>query len=231
MAPSEDQPLSLTVHSMPTPRQAAEGVQRRTRSGRLRMVLVLLVCAAPVIASYFTYYVVRPEGRRNYGEIIEPQRPLPDAMAAPALDQASAAPLNLRSLHGQWLLVSVAGGECDALCERHLYMQRQLRETLGRDKDRLDWVWLVDDAQPVRAALEPALKDATVLRVPRAALAKWLAPALGQALGDHLYLVDPMGNWMMRFPAASDNAAAGRIKRDLERVLRASASWDTAGRP
>ena len=41
------------------------------------MLLVLLVCAAPVIASYFTYYVVRPEGRRNYGELIEPQRPFP----------------------------------------------------------------------------------------------------------------------------------------------------------
>jgi hypothetical protein len=41
------------------------------------MLAVLLVCAAPVIASYFTYYVVRPEGRRNYGELIDPQRPLP----------------------------------------------------------------------------------------------------------------------------------------------------------
>jgi hypothetical protein len=39
-----------------------------------------------------------------------------------------------------------------------------------------------------------------------------------------------MGNWMMRFPAALDAAGAAKAKRDLERLLRASASWDTAGR-
>ena len=111
------------------------------RMGRLKMLIVLAVCAAPVVASYFTYYVVRPEGRRNYGELVEPQRPLP-ALTATALD-GKAVPL--RSLQGQWLLVSVAGGACDAACENHLYLQRQLREGLGKDKDRLDWVWLVPD--------------------------------------------------------------------------------------
>ena len=62
------------------------------------------------------------------------------------------------------------------------------------------------------------------------ALAQWLQPAAGHALAEHLYVVDPMGNWMMRFPAGIDAAAAARAKRDLERLLRASASWDTAGR-
>src|SRR5256885_8803090 len=48
------------------------------------------------------------------------------------------APLPLQSLKGQWLLLSVAGGACGSACESHLYLQRQLRETLGREKDRLD---------------------------------------------------------------------------------------------
>ena len=59
---------------------------------------------------------------------------------------------------------------------------------------------------------------------------QWLAPAAGHQLQEHLYLVDPLGNWMMRFPAGMDASAAARAKRDLERLLRASASWDTAGR-
>ncbi|MEO8249035.1 MAG: hypothetical protein ABI589_06665 [Burkholderiales bacterium] len=223
----EDQPLGLTVHSMPTVRQTAEAEQRRTKIGRFKMLAVLLVCAAPVVASYFTYYVVRPDARRNFGELIDPQRPLPDVIANPA---TGGDPVNLRSLRGQWLLISVAGGDCGSICERHLYLQRQLREGLGREKDRLDWVWLVDDSQPVQGALTPALKDSTVLRVPHDSLAKWLNPAPGQALVDHLYLVDPLGNWMMRFPAGLDTAGALKAKRDLERVLRASASWDTAGR-
>ena len=67
-----DEPLGLTVHSLPAPQEVLASDARRTARGRLRMLAVLLVCAAPVIASYFTYYVIRPEGRRNHGELIEP---------------------------------------------------------------------------------------------------------------------------------------------------------------
>ena len=240
-----DEPLGLTVYSLPAPQEVLASDARRTARGRLRMLAVLLVCAAPVIASYLTYYVIRPEGRRSHGELIEPQRPLP-AVTATALDGKA---VMLPSLKGQWLLVSVAGGACDAACEQTLFIQRQLREGLGKDKERLDWVWLVDDARPVRESLRPALSQATVLRVDPARLAQWLAPAPGRNLSEHLYLVDPNGNLMMRFPAVTqpaqadigeqpapgllkgiDTAAAAKTKRDIERVLRASASWDLPGR-
>lgn len=214
-----DEPLGLTVHSLPAPQEAVAGDARRTVAGRLKMLLVLAVCAAPVIASYFTYYVIHPSTGHSFGELIEPQKPLP---------------ASLSSLRGQWLLVSVAGGACDATCERNLYLQRQLRESMGKDKDRVDWVWLIDDAQPVPAGLQPAVARARVLRVDPAQVAQWLAPAPGHSLHDHVYVVDPMGNWMMRFPPAGqrelDTAAAKNMKRDLERLLRASASWDRPGR-
>jgi hypothetical protein len=195
-----------------------------SRRGRLKMIGVLLVCAAPVIASYFTYYVVRPEGRRNYGELIDPQRPLPALQAVGRSGQAVALP----SLKDQWLLVSVADSACDADCERHLYLQRQLREGLGKEKGRLDWVWLRTGNTPLTPALLAATEQATVLQVDESALGAWLQAAPGQRLSDHLYVVDPLGNWMMRFPAQADPA---KVRRDLERLLRASAFWDKEGRP
>lgn len=97
-----DHPLGLTVHNLPEAGNAVAHAQN-ARHGRWKMLAVLLVCAAPVIASYFTYYVVRPDGRRNYGELIQPQRTLPD-LATTALDGA---PGKLPALKGQWLLVSV----------------------------------------------------------------------------------------------------------------------------
>jgi hypothetical protein len=220
-----DEPLGLTVHSLPAPQEAVAADAGRTRLGRLKMVLLLAVCAAPVVVSYLSYYVVRPATQRSYGELVD-QRPLP-AAGALALDGSS---VSLPALRGQWLLVSVAGGACDSRCEKHLYLQRQLREALGKDKERIDWVWLVSDRQPVREALLPALKQATVLRVDEHRLAQWLAPAAGSRLPDHLYVVDPMGNWMMRFPADLDLPDAGKARRDLERLLRASAGWDQPGR-
>lgn len=221
-----DHLLGLTVYAMPEPGQAMAEEARRTRLGRWKMIAVLLVCAAPVIASYFTYYVIRPEGRRNFGELIDPQRPLPDQVAT----DLEGKPVNLRELKGQWLLVSVGSGDCRDACVQQLYLQRQLRESLGKDKDRLDRVWLVSDAQAVAPALLPGLKEATVLRVSQADLDRWLAPATGHMLAEHLYLVDPLGNWMLRFPANLDVAAAAKAKRDLERLMRASSSWDEAGR-
>lgn len=221
-----DHPLGLTVHTLPEASDAV-ALAQRSRHGRWKMLGVLLICAAPVVASYITYYVIRPEGRRNYGELIDPQRTVPD-VSATALNGSA---LSLASLKGQWLLLSVAGGACDAACQKHLYLQRQLRESLGKDKDRVDWIWLVNDSAEVPAELAPALQKATVLRVDPAALGGWLAPAPGHQLSEHLYVVDPMGNWMMRFPAAMDTTGAAKAKRDLERLLRASSSWDEPGRP
>ena len=88
----------------------------------------------------------------------------------------------------------------------------------------------MSDNKPISDALRPALKDATVLRVAPDLLAQWLAPQPGHALQEHLYLVDPLGNWMMRFPPNISDEDTKQVKRDLDRLMRASTSWDKAGR-
>ena len=90
---------------MPTP--GPQNLRRRTVSGRIKMLLVLLACAAPVLASYFTYYVIRPEGRSNYGTLMQPTRTMPDSLALRTLDGQ---PVEARSLRHQWLLVVVGSG-------------------------------------------------------------------------------------------------------------------------
>lgn len=221
-APPE--PLSLTVHSMPRPELDAQA--RRTRSGRLKMLLVLLACASPVLASYFTYFVVRPEGRSNYATLIDPPHGLPPL----ALRTLEGQQVPAASLKGQWLLVVTGSGDCSADCEKLLYLQRQLREMTGRERERIDKLWLVTDDQMPPAALQKAVLDAgaaQILRADPAQVAQWLQPAPGESLSSHLYIVDPMGQWMMRAPVRPDPS---RLKRDLERLLRASASWDREGR-
>jgi len=195
--------------------------------GRLKMLLVLLVCAAPVLASYFTFYVIRPGGPGTaYSTLVQPTRSLP-AVSGTTLEGQ---PRPLVALKGQWLLVVVGDAACAEPCERRLFLQRQLREMLGRERDRLDKVWLITDEAPLRPSLRSALEATPamhLLRLPRATVAAWLQPAPGQALDDHVYLVDPMGEWMLRAPVDPEPS---RLKRDLDRLLRAAASWDTAGR-
>jgi hypothetical protein len=217
----------MTVHALPSAVLPDDGAARRTAAGRWKLLLVLLVCASPVIASYLMYYVVRPQTRANYATLVEPARDLPRDLPLADLDGRA---VNAAALTGQWLLVSVGGGACGNLCEQQLLAQRQLREMMGRERDRIDKVWLVIDDVPLRTELRAALAAApatTVLRVPRGPLAAWLQPEGGQALEAHLYLVDPMGRWMMRTPAKLEPS---KFRRDLDRLLRASSSWDQPGR-
>jgi hypothetical protein len=222
----EAEPLAMTVHSLPL--AVVDERARRTIKGRLQMALILLVCAAPVIASYLAVYVVRPErvGEAAYGELIQPSVGLPDVSAVDLQGQS----VPLRSLKGQWLLVTVGPSDCVSACERRLFLQRQLREMLGRERERVDKVWLVTDGGPLSSAMQQALGSAGAVQVLRLAphqVQAWLRPAAGHSVEDHLYVVDPMGEWMMRVPADPDPA---KVKRDLDRLLRASASWDTPGR-
>ena len=109
-------------------------------------------------------------------------------------------------------------------------MQRQLREMLGREADRLDKLWLVTDGQQPAPALRAAAEAAPAMRILQAdgeAVARWLTAEQGHALEEHLYIVDPLGEWMMRVPAQPDPA---KVKRDLDKLLRASGGWDKPGR-
>ena len=90
---------------------------------------------------------------------------------------------------------------------------------------------LIADDQPVRPETLQAANagtPVTVLRVSRDALSLWLQPDAGGALERHFYIVDPLGNWMMRAPGEPD---AAKLRRDLEKLMRGSAGWDNPGRP
>ena len=222
-ASSSPEPVSFAVHSLPDPRSAT-----RQRAGRLKMLLLLALCAAPVVASYFTFYVIKPSGSA-YGELIVPTVEIPADL--PLTDLQGRA-VTAASLHGQWLLTVVQPAACGEACERQLYVQRQLREMLGKNRDRVDKLWLIGQDEPaprpeLLAALSQKGVEVTVLRVPRERLAAWLKPAAGKVLADHFYLIDPMGRWMLRSPADPE---PGKVKKDLDRLLKANAGWDKAGR-
>ncbi len=218
-------PLTFTLHGTPAPMR--DDASAQSRRGRITMLLILAACALPVIASYFTYYVIRPHGRANYATLIEPQRPLPALDALPAQDM-DGHPVPLTTLKGEWLLMVVAPASCGTLCEKNLFLERQLREMMGAERDRIAKVWLVDSPGLVAPAIAAAVGAAPAVasyRVDRQALAHWLEPEPGHALEESLYIVDPLGNWMMRTPADPDPV---KLKKDVDRLLRASAWWNRA---
>jgi len=183
--------------------------------GRAKLMLVLAVCAAPVIASYFFYYVVKPEGRTNYGTLVEPQRPLPPLQ----LRELDGKAVDVASLKGKWLMLTVDEAACPKRCEDKLYQMRQVRLTTGRERERVERVWLVADDAPLTTTLIRQYDGTRLLRADPRQLAAWLPTESGGQLADHIYLVDPLGNLMMRFPKDAD---PNGTKKDLLKLLRAS---------
>ena len=189
-------------------------------SGRWMVLLIALVCAAPIIASYLTYYVIKPKcGATNYGTLIEPQRPISAALLVK--DEAGKT-MPLASLRGRWLMISVDRSACDQACATKLYFMRQIRAAQGGELERMLTVWLRTDADAVPDAITHAYPDTAKFVADPAALSAWLPAEPGSADTDHIYLVDPNGNLMMRFPKNPDPS---KIKGDVTRLLK----WSSIG--
>jgi hypothetical protein len=185
--------------------------QSPTRRSRLTLWLIVALCAAPVIASYVVFYGWHPSARVNYGELIEP-RPVP-IRALRAIDGRT---VQWSDLRGQWVLLTVDSGRCDERCRTKLLYMRQVRLAQGKEAERIERVWLVNDGtgpDPALLADHPGLIVAPVGESELAAL-----PAARSA-ADHVYVVDPLGNVMMRFPRDADPR---RMLKDLARLLRHS---------
>jgi len=179
---------------------------------RVSLWLIIALTVAPVAASYLLYYFWTPARTVNHGELIEP-RQLPDVQLA----LADGSPFRLSQLRGKWVLVMVDSGRCDANCDRKLLYMRQLRLTQGKDMERVERAWLISDDVAPRAEAVAPYQGTWQVRAGGAELLK-LFPAPGKA-SEHIYLVDPLGNLMMRFPRDPDPR---RMIKDLQRLLRAS---------
>ncbi|GAC1411218.1 MAG: cytochrome c oxidase subunit I [Burkholderiaceae bacterium] len=190
--------------------------QMTKNSGRWRLFAIFAVCALPLIGSYLTYYVIRPSGRTNYGELLDPRRyPIPD-LHSTSLDGK---PLGLDAYKGKWVMMQVDSGACEAQCRAKLLDMRQLRLMQGKERTRIERVWLITDGAPLDTVLMREYDGTHLLRATPGVLEKWLPRDAGTGLGDHIYLIDPLGNLMMRFPKDAD---PNKMKKDLGKLLRAS---------
>ena len=216
-----DAPLSMAVHSLPDPHLTA-----LSPSGHGKLLAMLVACSLPVLLAIFVFFVIKPTGQANFGELIHPARPMP----ALALVNAQGQSIELSQLKGQWLLVNVGSGTCAAECAQHLFIQRQLREMLNKDKDRVDRVWLVTDDAPINPDVQPLLAETTVLRASASVLQAWLGTASSADATQQLVVVDPQGHAMLRMPADMNGKQASAAKNMLQKLLMSSAVWDKPGR-
>lgn len=181
------------------------------RRGLGTVAWIFLVCLVPFLASYLVYYLWTPQSRMNYGTLIDP-RPMPETPLA----RLDGSPLLFSDLKGRWVMLHIDSSTCAETCRRKLYQMRQVRLTQGKNMDRIERVWLVPDHGPLDPALQ---RDYEGTHIARAAAEVVSGLPAERDPADHVYLIDPLGNLMLRFPKDADPS---RMKKDLERVLKLS---------
>ena len=203
---------------IPASQVDASAINARTRRGRIQMLLLLLACASPVLASYFAYYVIKPEGgKTNFGTLVYPAQEFNTAwLNAP--------------LQGKWtLLVARPAGEChikDEKCIEALFLMRQTKVAMGRESERLQLIWVNTDGKPVDPEVLKIYDEKTaglkVLTLPsdpkqRADFEAWLNK---EGVGQDIQLIDPSPAKMMYFPVTNSPKEFSSMKKDLEKLLK-----------
>lgn len=203
---------------IPASQVDSDAINARTRRGRIQMLLLLLACASPVIASYFTYYVIKPAGgKTNLGTLVYPAQEFNTAW----LDTTT---------KGKWsLLIARPAGECkigDEKCIEALFLMRQVKVAMGREGGRLQLLWVNTDGQPVDPEVIKAYDEKAagfkIVSFPsdpklRSDFEAWLNK---EGAGQQIQLVDPSPAKMMYFPVTNSPKEFAGMKKDLEKLLK-----------
>lgn len=183
------------------------------------LVVLLLVCLAPLLLALLAYYVpalgLRPTEQTNYGTLLQPQRPMPDA-ASLRLTTLDGQPFDLQSLRGKWLLLTADQAACPESCARKLFILRNSHASQGKNVERIKRVWFILDDAPVPDVVRDAYQGTVFVRADPAQLAAFLTVPDQTSLTTPMWIIDPLGNLMLQFPADADPI---KVRKDIAKLL------------
>jgi hypothetical protein len=187
--------------------------------GRRTLIGLAALFFVPLAIAFALYYAGgwRPAGQTNHGELITPPIPL-ESVAFTLPDGTTSARVDL--MRDKWTLVYVGNGTCVAEeCQHALWVMRQTRQLLAQDMDRVARLFIAKQDCCNMALFDKEHAGMEVVQVddPTARDAVQRFPDQDQLR--MLYVVDPLGNLMMRFDTREDPKG---LLRDLEKLLKLS---------
>ena len=181
---------------------------------RLKLIGVFMIFLLPLATAYLLYYGLSYGGPgTNDGNLIDPAEPLPE-LTLHAADGESMP--SLRLLEQDWTILQVAPSGCGDACRRSLEETRQIRALLHRRSTRVQRVLLVGDSPMPEFEEQP---DLEVYRSEDAGAWMQLFEAADAGAAGTVYLVDPLGNWMLYYPPDGNGAA---LFDDIKHLLKLS---------
>lgn len=187
------------------------------RRGRLMLLCMLIFFITPIIAVIAMYKMDwRPKGE-SIGELVVPAKLLTMNYALMSSDGSVAQPDLWKD---KWSMVYIAAN-CEATCKNKLHDMRQLHVSLYKEIPRMQRV-LITTSQDVMQ-LKQDYPDMLVLNQPATEITalsdQFNVNNESSMSADRVYLVDPLGHFMMSYAPATDPAL---IRKDITRLMRYS---------
>lgn len=180
----------------------------RTARGRLMLIaLFVLFFGSAIVAGALRFSGWMPAGLRNHGELLDP----PVDLRQSSLQLADGEAYGWQPEARIWRILAVppAAG-CDAGCDPLLEQLDKVWRLFGHNADQVQVLWLGD--APAAADRLPemhVLRDDSGVRT---ALPRSADPA-----GAPVYVIDPNGFVILRYPPQADPAG---IRTDMSRLLK-----------
>lgn len=172
------------------------------------MVLLL----SPIVASYTLFLSGYRPGSVNYGDLLEPQK-----LSGTGVTQRENEIFRIKNLRGKWVMLTIDSGDCNDACQQKLYYMRQIRTMQNKEMHRIERLWLVDDDVAIDDQLWNDYEGTVVVNAQDSELLNHIPNQERQR--NHIFLIDPLGNLMLRFP---ENLEPRKMSDDIKRLLHVS---------
>ena len=178
------------------------------------LLLLLGVSLLPILASYLLYFRGAHLSRMNHGELLTTK---PAGLNTLFVNDPSQRQAFADVLKKKWVYLTVQPAACDARCQRKLYLMRQVRTAQNENMLRIERVWVIVGAGQPDTRL---LAEHSGLHLARVADVSQLPQLpLESDPGAYIFLIDPLGNLVLRY---DDHSEPKGMLKDLGRLLRYS---------
>lgn len=184
--------------------------------------VMIFLFILPYIAAFYFYFnkdsLDLGEGS-NYGNIVSPAKPLSNIQ----LTRIDGSDVSFSSLKGKWTLLTIGKSSCLKDCVDNLYKIRQIKKAVGQEHKRIQKAFFLIDESSIDSfkSLLGEYPGMSVFIPSNKQYESFLLEfsISGESIEDNIFVVDPLGNYMMMYPKGSDPS---KMLKDIERLLKVS---------
>jgi len=194
-------------------------------ASRKKLVWIFTLFFLPLLLATLWFQVVRTGvinlGSKSNGELIAPAVPFTEfALQEVGADKA----FDLDDVRGKWTILYVPGSACNGECEKTLHDIRQARLALNHRMERVQRVLLVDEEQTFSTEIQDAQLGLRIVggdQQGSSGFAEQMSAAQSgmEPKTNMIYLIDPLGNLMMRY---TPDQLPRPLFKDLKHLLKVS---------